>query len=153
MKKLILCQKSIIRFWENVQMSEDCWEWTGHLWPTGYGRFRLNGGPVLAHRLSWTIYYGDIPEGIFVCHKCDNRKCVRPDHLFLGTSLDNLRDSARKGRQAKNPFTSGIVSPKGVDEIRNKYASGGYLQKELVIEYQISPAAMSALLNYRTYKQ
>jgi len=86
------------RFWAKVDRSGDCWVWIGTRWPTGYGQMRGDGRQLMAHRVAWQIVKGPIPEGLFVCHKCDNPPCVRPDHLFLGTAADNTRDRDVKGR-------------------------------------------------------
>lgn len=79
-----------------------CWEWTGATHDSGYGIIGLGGkrdGVERTHRLAWTIAHGSIPDGLFVCHACDNRLCCRPDHLFLGTALDNSHDMVSKGRE------------------------------------------------------
>lgn len=88
------------RFWEKVNKTKGCWYWLGKPSRNGYGNFKLNYKQWIAHRLSWFIHYGD-PGEKFVCHKCDNPLCVRPDHLFLGTHQDNMDDMYAKGRGRK----------------------------------------------------
>jgi len=93
----------IERFWSYVDVTPGCWEWNGYRRkPLGHGQFSLNQLSVLAHRVSWEFHNGPIPEGLFVCHKCDVAHCVNPDHLFLGTGKDNMRDCAAKGRNKGN---------------------------------------------------
>lgn len=93
------------RFWQKVKKSDSCWEWQGANVPKGYGIIGKDGRNQYAHRVSWELHTGVIPKGLLVCHHCDNPKCVRPDHLFVGTHQDNLRDMSRKGRgrQQKSP--------------------------------------------------
>lgn len=78
-----------------------CYLWLGRLNEWGYGVFRIDGKTVLAHRASWEEERGEIPEGMKVCHSCDNPPCINPSHLWLGTDYDNTHDSMRKGRQRK----------------------------------------------------
>lgn len=86
------------RFWAKVEPTDDgCWLWTGSRFPAGYGRLR-SLAERYAHRCAWMIFNGPIPDGLHVLHHCDNPPCVRPDHLWLGTPLDNMRDRDAKGR-------------------------------------------------------
>lgn len=98
----MITQDRVRRFWSHVQKTPTCWEWTASK-RDGYGLFqsiaRKSAGN--AHRVAWVLAYGDIPKGSLVLHKCDNRSCVKPSHLFLGTYQDNMDDRNKKGRQAR----------------------------------------------------
>lgn len=90
------------RFWRHVIVEGGCWRWTGSFVRNGYGRLSAakdsNREAVYAHRVSWQLHRGPVPDGLYVLHTCDNRWCVKPDHLWLGTNADNMRDMVRKGR-------------------------------------------------------
>lgn len=92
------------RFWSLVDKSGECWLWQGRTNNDGYGRLNVSKRQqVYAHRYAYANIYGPIPDGFFVCHHCDNPRCVRPDHLFLGTNQDNVNDMVRKGRHWAPP--------------------------------------------------
>jgi hypothetical protein len=85
-------------------MADDCVEWQGARMARGYGRLRVNGRQMLAHRVAWERANGPIPEGYVICHRCDNPPCVNVDHLFLGTQRDNVYDMCAKGRHVGNRY-------------------------------------------------
>jgi len=80
------------------EQPQKCWIWTGANNGKGYGQVTFGGKRQLAHRVMWQVFKGEIPEGKFVCHTCDTPACVNPDHMFLGTNADNIKDSYNKGR-------------------------------------------------------
>jgi len=88
------------RFWLKVVKAVGCWKWTGAKHPFGYGMIRAGGTKekITASRASWLVHFGDIPAGMYVCHKCDNPECTNPEHLFLGTATDNSLDKESKER-------------------------------------------------------
>lgn len=101
-----------------------CWLWTGTACSVGYGRFTAWGKFDRPHRVSWMLHHGPIPARLYVLHRCDNRACVNPAHLFLGTHLDNVADMAAKGRGSKPPRKRPRLAAESVAAIRRRAAAG-----------------------------
>ncbi len=124
-----------------------CWLWTAHCQPNGYGAIeRFDGISLLAHRVSWELHFGPIPTGLCVCHKCDVKSCVNPNHLFLGTHADNVADKVKKNRQSRlfsmdNPNAK--LSDADVATILASKNTGVRLAKI----FGISPGHISAVRN------
>ena len=130
------------RFWDKVDKSGDCWEWTGAK-SCGYGNSWNDGKHIGAHRLVLHIMGIDIPAGMYVCHRCDNRGCVNPDHLFIGTPKDNMRDKIDKGRDRYSPRKgekngNSKLSEGNVKEILLSDESNATLAKRFDISRQLA---------------
>jgi hypothetical protein len=140
------------RFAAKVDKSGDCWEWTGHREPNGYGRFYYNGRMTWAHRVSWQLFRGPIPTGLDVCHHCDNRGCVRPSHLFVGTRADNMADANRKGRIPRGEDASAAkLTAAQVRAIRAEYAAGGVLMREIAARLGVSDTTIKFVVNRKRW--
>lgn len=110
--------KSIINFWDRIQKNGDCWEWTGAISHNGYGLTTRKNKSVSTHRLAYELVYGPIPDGLIVCHKCDNKRCIRPDHLFAGTHKDNTLDAVKKNRLNTSKGSSHYLAKLNEDKVR-----------------------------------
>lgn len=131
------------RFWAKVRRVGECWEWAGVHRFDNYGQFGIGGQMRLAHRIAWELTNGPIPDGLYVCHHCDNPPCVRPDHLFLGTARDNALDMLAKGRQGYTGSPGeqnhqAKLTASQVRAIRRRYARGGISQRALAQEYGVT---------------
>lgn len=122
-----------------------CWLWEGAVIPNGYGQIVLFGRPEYAHRAMWRAVHGAIEDGLFVCHRCDVRCCVRPDHLFLGSNADNVADMVQKGRQSRR------LTPEQVRTIRARHAAGERLFV-IASDYGITPEAVGAIVTRKNWR-
>ena len=143
-----LSESAIARFWAKVSVASEnaCWEWQASKNQKGYGQMTIGIRPFAAHRISYTIHYGQIPKELFVCHHCDNRTCVNPKHLFLGTPKDNTQDMVRKGRACigeRNASTK--LTTADVLEIRQLASTGHVSQKEISDRFGISRGAVGGI--------
>lgn len=145
----------------------DCWEWQGATTSSGYGNLRWHGKSVQAHRVAYFLTFGGIGletgfryEGRaktykrFVLHKCDNRLCCNPNHLFLGSMRANLLDAYAKGRkqQPKSKHVNAKLSPENVREVRSQYDTGKENQVALAKRFGVSQRVISLVVRRETYK-
>lgn len=129
----------------------DCYLWCGAISSDGYGCTSVDGLSAYAHRLSWEIHYGPIPTGMIVCHKCDVRPCVNPDHLFLGTHADNVADKMAKGRM---PNFCGEAN--GYAKLTDKDAMAIFLahgrQRDIGARYGVGQQTVSFIKLKKTWR-
>lgn len=138
------------RFQEKVETTnsgifwggERCHEWTGHLQPNGYGQFNIDRKARYAHRVSWELNRGAIPDGLYVLHRCDNRKCVNPNHLFLGTFHQNMADMMAKKRQ---PAGMRNAHARLTDDSIRVIRSSSLKQAELAAMFGVSQPTISEI--------
>jgi len=148
---------AIERFWTKVQKTEGCWLWTGGT-DEGYGALSTTlepdcGRRERAHRFAYKRLVGPIPDGLYVCHTCDNRRCVNPDHLFLGSHLANIEDKLQKERHCRgSSHGMSKLSEDDVIEIRRLYSTGDFLQREIAEKYGVCKQTISAIVRGQTWR-
>lgn len=131
---------------------DGCWIWSGCKNQHGYGLISFNNRQLSAHRLSYQLFIGEIPKGMYILHKCDNPSCVNPNHLFLGTQKDNMQDMVNKGR-------SGVGQKRGCpkltwDQVRTIRGESktGKLYKIIAEEYGVDPSLISQIMLNKIWK-
>lgn len=153
-------KKNIVnRFFTKLSFgSSECWYWDGCIDDVGYGRLGKYDGENKAHRISWKLFNGEIPDGMKILHKCDIKNCVNPDHLFLGTQQDNIKDMVLKGRDKfgtgcageKNPMSR--LTEKKVLSMREKYSMGGISYKSIAKLFNVSTMTAYRAITKRLWR-
>lgn len=127
------------------KQSNGCWIWRGSKNSSGYGLFFIGKKSNLAHRISWEFTYGFSPDRLVVCHRCDNRACVNPEHLFLGDNKDNARDKMEKGRYVQ-AYGNSKLTIDDVFEIRKLWIEEKYSQTELAKKYGVGHSCINRII-------
>lgn len=150
------------RFWAKVDRSQlspgGCWTWTAGTCGSGYGSFQGPHRTLNAHRVAWEIENGPIPKGdghhgTCVCHRCDNKLCCNPAHLFLGSNAANMADKAQKGRQARGERSGNVkLDTDKVKAIRACYATGCFSQASLAEQFGISTTQIHSVVNRKSWR-
>lgn len=140
--------RSIRNFWDKVEKTNHCWLWIGSINLDGYGNFWSENRSEKAHRFSYLIHFGEIPKGKSVLHKCDNPRCVNPDHIYIGTQSDNMKDRSARGRidlkGIKNPNCK--LSTEQVLEIRHLRNKEKWTQSRIAKKFSIAQSHVSKLV-------
>jgi hypothetical protein len=145
------------RFWSKVDKSsgpDECWPWLGWIDTDGYGRFDIPVRTTIsASRMAYKLDKGSIPKGLIVCHKCGNRICVNPSHLYAGTYSDNNKDTYRQGRKyqlGESAFGAKLTNFQ-VLAIRSLYKTGRFTQKELGKKYGVDHTTISCIITRKSW--
>lgn len=143
----------IARFYGRTSLNPEtgCFEWQGAVSPNGYGKAKFGPKPIDTHRVAWMLTHGDIAPGMMICHTCDNRRCVNPRHLFLGTRSDNMVDAALKGRLDPRKARAGLA-PKLTDtDVREIFSrvNAGEDRTVLAAQFGVSPTTISKIRHKR----
>lgn len=139
------------RFLNKVKVQENgCHEWQSTIHRDGYGKFWFDGKQIQAHRMSYSLFVGDIPDGLFVLHKCDNRKCVNPEHLYLGTASDNCKD---KVERYKGMWGRMKIPYEDVIKCREMYYKLGKTQQEIANHFGIHQTQVSRYIRNKQRKE
>lgn len=153
-------ENALDRFMQRIDRSggdESCWEWTAGKSSRGYGTITVGGVNLGAHRFAFENFVGPIPDGMYVCHKCDNPACCNPSHLFLGTALDNNRDRNSKGRANRavgERARHALLTSEEVLEIRRTYRQGSsdFNQPALALRFGVSQSTISDIVLGKKWK-
>jgi hypothetical protein len=146
------------KFWSKVKYPEnidDCWEWSSGLFESGYGQFGISSKiKISAHRFAFQYYNGSIPKGYIICHRCDNKKCCNPNHLFLGTCKDNSEDMVRKGRSIKGEkiHTSILTECDVIETLTSLYYGNKISYQEFNLKYSVEGRQLKNIVNRITWK-
>lgn len=137
------------RFESKVDRTGDCHIWTGHVGQNGYGQISVKNKATYAHRVAWEMENGPIPEGGYILHKCDNRRCVNPEHLFLGDFDENMADMVNKGRQARGERNyHAKLTENQVREIRSLKGTN----RSIAERYNVTPSLISMIQSKRIWR-
>lgn len=156
---------AVTRFLRKIRVADiagdGCWHWEGAVQENGYGRFNADGKPTGAHRAAYSLFIGEIPSGADVCHACDNRRCVRPDHLFVGSRSDNMADALKKGRLSRgekhaHAVLNGVRIPAAKlspDHVRTISArlTAGHKPSAIAEDFGVTQHAIIAIQRGRTW--
>jgi len=137
------------RFFLYADVKDGCWGWKASFRPSGYGGLWVNNKNYSINRISWILHFGTIPEGLFVLHKCDNPVCANPNHLFLGTMMDNSKDKISKGRSNCNKK----LSQDQINDIIKRSFELNECQKQIASLYSITPQAVRYVIKKEEAKR
>lgn len=143
------------RFWGKVEKTPTCWLWTASITGAGYGQIglgRKGDGRGDSHRISWMLHNGSIPNGQQVLHQCDNKRCVNPAHLYLGTRFDNIRDALERGQKATGSSCSfAKLKAEDVPKVRQLRKEGWTFSK-LAAEFNVSQSVVKRVVYEVSYR-
>lgn len=158
--------KTFEHFWKKISINfnpviwflwdDDCWEWVGYKDSCGYGSIRFENKQYKTHRFMYILTYGSIPDGLYVCHSCDNPKCCNPKHLWLGTQLDNVNDMYSKGRDVNHCGESNgrsKLTQRDVEKIRKLYKTEKYSYRLLSKIYNVHYSTIGKIICLETWNE
>jgi hypothetical protein len=155
MKRTVLARLTA----KGLRSDSGCLEYTGPLSTTGYGKMVVDGKVRTVHRLAWETHRGTIPDGMCVCHHCDNRRCMEPTHLFIGTHADNAADRSRKGRSSRKPHLNpargervGLAKLTTNDVVKIRRLRGVVTGQRMAALFGVSDSTISAVLRRHVWK-